>query len=145
MDIKATCIKAFNETLKNSSANSELKKSLRSHPKTKDFLSRVIKQMTGANAINVKRTGKAFRYNTINEAVRDLTLLMIQGLEDEAHKRMESSLEKLAREEKLQKANDLEKSAEGTLVGDYEELKNGVTILETQTEDANASGTTNKI
>lgn len=134
MDLRGVITKTFNDTIKRVDINSELKASLKEHPKTKQLLDNLHMELLKVDVLRRSQGKKSLKEQTIADTVRDFTYKFITGVEGEANKRIESDLKRLAREAELQKQKDLEATANGNVSGEYKELEEEGLKIGTTTE-----------
>lgn len=132
MDIQATVIQTFNRVVSEAQVNTELKRSLRTHPKTQEFLRNITNELVKVHALRMHQGKKALKAKTIVDTIEGLTKQLILGIEMESERRYESEMQKIIREQKLQRQKDLEASSEGELTGEFEELSEGVIVGDTK-------------
>lgn len=131
MDIKSTVLKTFNDTVKNATVNTELKKALLNHPNMRVFVQNIYAELVGVEQIRASKQKPRLKKTTIESYVKDMTNHFIMQFNHVAEVKAMSDLEKLRRSSEIQKQKDLEASADGKLTGEYEEL-NQIVIGETK-------------
>lgn len=131
MDIKSTVLKTFNDTVKNATVNTELKKALLNHPNMRVFVQNIYTELVGVEQIRASKQKPRLKKTTIESYVKDMTNHFIMQFNHVAEVKAMSDLEKLRRSSEIQKQKDLEASADGKLTGEYEEL-NQIVIGETK-------------
>lgn len=131
MDIKSTVLKTFNDTVKNATVNTELKKALLNHPNMRAFVQNIYAELVGVEQIRASKQKPRLKKTTIESYVKDMTNHFIMQFNHIAEVKAMSDLEKLRRSSEIQKQKDLEASADGKLTGEYEEL-NQIVIGETK-------------
>ncbi len=136
MDLKGVILKTFNDTIRMAEINSELKASLREHPKTVQLLNNLHRELLAVDALRRSQGKKAISAQTIQDTVKDFTHNFITGVDIAAQRRVESDLKRIARETEEQKKKDLELASDGKFQGEYEELKDsGLKIGETHVRE----------
>lgn len=87
MEIKSLVFNTFKRTVENAPINSEMKRSILEHPKVRATVQHMYNELLQANALQISRRGKGFRKETLQDAVKDLTLLFIRNLKTAILKR----------------------------------------------------------
>ena len=131
MDVKSTVLKTFNDFVSHAPINSELKASLKSHPRVKAFIDNLYKEIIAVEVLRKSRKQKPLKLKTIKDTVEGFTMTFIQGIENAATRSVESDLTRIKREHEAQQIKDLEVSADtGVMHGEFEELsKDGGLVM----------------
>lgn len=106
----------------NVTIDAELKAALRAHERVPAFIDNLALEIEKVAALRQKRGKRNLDEKIVKEMVYDVTAIFIAGLQTQAKRNFESDMERIAREQALQKQKDLEQTAEGNISGDYEEF-----------------------
>jgi hypothetical protein len=110
----------------------ELINALKNSPRTKPFLDKLADRLSEAERVVSNRRGYPLKMETIDSFIDDMSKYLLRGIMNEADKRQMSYLEEKRLEAEKQYYNDLDKTADGTPTGAFEELE----VVEVEREEA---------
>lgn len=130
-------LKSYQEAVQlHPTANSDLKRALKSHERVPLFINNLCKEIEKAQEYRLRTKKKKYLESTIKSLVYDMTNVFISGIEMEAKQRYESDMQKMIREQEARAKQDLESSASGKLTGEYADLANeaGLTMTDERSD-----------
>lgn len=128
MDLKGAVQKHMYDAINSAPVSGELKRAATKHHKFVEFQQALYKQILDVELLR-KRQGKStLKPKTVQELIYSFVHTYLTGVETEATRMAESDIARTLREQKEQKAKDLEASSNSqTFVGEYAELQEGLT------------------
>lgn len=127
--------RAFHQAIDEAQVTFDLKQAAKRHPRVEEIVKSLTLAFQDIQDERQKLRKPPVKESTITWATESYAGMFIRKVEIEAHKRGESDLNRVLREQKEKHAKDLEKTAEGTPSGDFESMvKEGLVINETGDE-----------
>ena len=111
---------------------SDLRLALKSQERMPLFLENLAKELEIIQADRLKKNKKLYQEKTIKDTIYDFVDIFISTVETEAQNRIKTDMQKMIDKQKEDERKDLEKTANGQVSGDYEEIfkEGGITTTE---------------
>lgn len=123
MDYKFFVKKHFLKRLEsNTKCNSEMKASLKDHPKMHEFINNLSLELPRVQNYRIAKGKPPFQLKDLAWLVDEYTDLFITGIENQADRARESSMQKYEREHSNDHVKEMEAALEGDSQGAYKDL-----------------------
>lgn len=99
---------SFMKAVEESEVNVELKRAVKEHPRVKQFLLDLYRQLVNVNVNREFRRKARLKDKTVIDTVESFAKVFIKGVNHEAEKRVQSELEKIRQKALADKQRDLE-------------------------------------